>query len=377
MSQHNITIIGSGFAALTAVRELRKRNKAARITVIAPKAEFIFLPSLIWIPSGIRKGDDLRIPLDNFFARMAVEHVAAEVTGLKDGGRTVETSCGEVENDALIIASGGRFIKKLLGIEHAITPCEGIPAAEKIRDRLNEMDGGTIAIGFGGNPREPSAMRGGPMFEFLFGIDTLLRQQGRRDKFKLVFFNPAPEPGKRLGPKAVKGLLDTMKKRNIETRLGHKMKGFEAGKVITEGGEFAADLILFMPGMTGNLWFDNSELPRSEGGLVKADEYCRVPGFDHTYVAGDSGSFPGPEWLPKQAHMADLQATAAAANLLAGLNGQQAVETFKVELMCIVDSVDKGMFVARTPKRSVVLPATRFAHWMKRIFEWWYLRQLR
>jgi sulfide:quinone oxidoreductase len=27
-----------------------------------------------------------------------------------------------------------------------------------------------------------------------------------------------------------------------------------------------------MPGMTGNQWFDNTELARSEGGLLKADK---------------------------------------------------------------------------------------------------------
>lgn len=377
MSQHNITVIGSGFAALTAVREVRKRDKSAKITVIAPRAEFIFLPSLIWIPSGIRKGDDLRITLDKFFARMNVEHVAAVVTGLKDAGRTVETSEGVVRNDALIIASGGRFIKKLPGIEHAITPCEGISAAETIRDRLRGMTGGTIAIGFGGNPKEPTAVRGGPMFEFLFGIDTLLRKQRRRSRFKLIFFNPASAPGQRLGPKAVKGLLDEMKRRGIETRLGHKMVRLEKNKVITEGDEFDADLILFMPGMTGNKWFDNSELPRSEGGLVKADEHCRVLGMEHVYVAGDSGSFPGPDWLPKQAHMADFQAVTAARNLLSVLRGGKATEAFKVELMCIVDSVNRGMFVARSMKRNIVLPATPMAHWLKRLFEWWYLRQFR
>ncbi len=377
MSNKRITIIGSGFAALTAIREIRKRDKQSQLTVIAPKAEFIFLPSLIWIPAGIRKAEDLRISLDNYFRRMKVEFFAGEVTGLSADGRTVYTVNGEVENDALLIASGGRFIKKLPGIEHAITPCEGIPAAEQIRDRLNAMDGGTIAVGFGGNPKEPSAMRGGPMFEFLFGIDTLLRQQGRRDKFKLVFFNPAPQPGKRLGPKAVKGLLDTMIKRGIDTHLGHKMKGFEANKVITEGGEFEADLILFMPGMTGNKWFDNSELPRSEGGLVKADQYCQVAGVENVYVAGDSGSFPGPEWMPKQAHMADLQATAAAANIVASLNGGSATHTFKIELMCIVDSINSGMLVTRTENGGRVLPPLRLAHWAKRFFEWWYLRQLR
>jgi len=377
MNKKRVVVIGSGFAAISAVRELRKRSGEVEIFVIGPRAEFVFLPSLIWIPSGIRQPQELTVPLHSFLARQRAEFVEAEVTGLKDGGRTVLTDRGEIECDALLIASGGRFIKKLPGIEHAITPCEGIPAAVAIRDRLNELEGGTIAVGFGGNPNEPSAMRGGPMFEFLFGIDTLLRKQGRRDRFRLVFFNPAPEPGKRLGPKAVKGLLGEMAKRGIETHLGHKMKGFEKGRVITDGGEIPADLILFMPGMTGNAWFDNSELPRSEGGLVKADARCRVHGMERVYVAGDSGSFPGPEWMPKQAHMADLQAKAAAANLIAELEGKTPGETFRVELLCIVDSLNSGMLVARTPRRSIVLPASPLWHWAKRFFEWWYLRRIR
>ena len=374
---NKITIIGASFAALSAVRQLRKQNRDVEITVIAPRAELHYLPGIIWIPNGLRTREDLTIDLANFFQRMNVKFHQGNVTGLRDAGRIVETDNGEVSNDGLIIASGGRFIKKLPGIEHAITPCEGISAAEKIRDRLKAMQGGTIAIGFAGNPNEPSAMRGGPMFEFLFGIDTLLRQQNRRDKFNLVFFSPAPQPGNRLGPKAMSGLLSEMGKRGIETHLGHKMKGFTAEKVTTEGGEFNADLILFMPGMTGNLWFDNTTLPRSAGGLLKANQHCKVEGWDKVYVAGDSGSFPGPDWMPKQAHMADLQAEAAAKNLLADLCGGLADATFKVELICIVDSVDKGTLVARTEKRSIVLPACRVFHWMKRGFEWWYLRQYR
>jgi sulfide:quinone oxidoreductase len=147
--------------------------------------------------------------------------------------------------------------------------------------------------------------------------------------------------------------------------------------VTTEGGEFPADLIIFMPGMTGNTWFDNTQLPRSPGGLVAADAHCKVAGFERVYVAGDSGSFPGPDWMPKQAHMADLQAGAAAINLLAELRGQPVTKTFKVELVCIVDSNDRGMLVARTERYSLVLPPLRLFHWLKRAFEWWYLRQYR
>ncbi|MEO8123420.1 MAG: FAD-dependent oxidoreductase [Burkholderiales bacterium] len=372
-----ITVIGAGFGGLSAIRELRKRDKAARITLIAPRAELHYLPGIIWIPSGLRTREQLIVPLEPFFKRQDVHFHAAEATGLSADARTVLTSNGEVTNDALVIASGGRFIKKLPGIEHAITPCEGITAAERIRDRLRAMQEGTIAIGFAGNPNEPQAMRGGPMFEFLFGIDRQLRREGRRERFEIVFFSPAAEPGKRLGAKAVKHLLAEMARRGVRTHLGHKMTRFEADKVVTEGGEFKADLILFMPGMTGNLWFDQTSLPRSPGGLIQADAHCRVAGAERVFVVGDSGSFPGPDWMPKQAHMADLQAGAAAANLLGDLGGRAAAATFKTELVCIVDAIDRGSLVYRSADRNVLLPSLRALHWTKRLFEWNYLRAYR
>jgi len=370
----NITILGTGFAALTSIKEVRKKAPDANITVIGPSKEMIYLPSLIWIPSGLRKSDDLRINLENFFNKQNVHFVQAHVTSVENGGRTVQTDQGSFENDGLIIASGGRFIKKLPGIEYAITPCEGIPAAEKIKTALDEMTEGTIAIGFGGNPKEPSAMRGGPMFEFLFGIDNLLRKQGRRDKFKIIFFNPAKKPGMRLGEKVPDAILKMLAKKGIETQLGHKMVRFEENKVVTEGTEFEADLILFMPGMTGPAWSVDSALPKSEGGLIKANEFCQVEGYDKTYVAGDSGSFPGPEWQPKQAHAADLQAKSASDNLVKELNGQTDFEPFKHELVCIIDTLTHGIFVKRTDKGTTLLPACRLMHFAKRFFEGFYLR---
>ena len=377
MTSKRITILGSGFAALSSVRELRARGCKDEITLISPRSELHYLPGFIWIPSGLRTREQLTVPLAPFFKRMNVRHVSAEVTGLSPDGRSVLTTAGEVANDALVVATGGRFIKKLPGIEHALTPCEGIAVAEKIRERLRAMSGGTIAIGFAGNPNEPSAVRGGPMFEFLFGIDAQLRREGRREQFELVFFNPSKEPGARLGSKAVAHLLAEMARRGITTHLGHKMVRFEANKVVTEGGEFAADMILFMPGMTGNAWFDQTALPRSPGGLLQADAQCRVPGFERVFVAGDSGSFPGPDWMPKQAHMADLQAAAAAQNLIDGLANRPQTASFKVELACIIDALGTGTLIWRTEKRNLLLPPLRLMHWVKRGFEGRYLRQYR
>ena len=372
-----ITIIGSGFGGLTAAKTLRKIDKYVEITLIAPKAEFFYWPSLIWVPSNKVDESQLRIPLDNFFSRKNIQFIEGEVTGLYDEGRSVLVGEKIIKNDALIIASGGRFIKKLPGIENSITPCEGLPGLVKVRDQLKQMKGGKIAIGFSGNPNEPSAMRGGPMFEFLFGLDTQLRKEKRRDKFEITFFTPAKQPGARLGEKAVQGILKEMTSRGIHTHLGYKIKNFETNKVITEGGSIDADMILFMPGMTGNEWFDNTDLPRSPGGLLRANKFCQVEDSNNVFVVGDSGSFPGPEWMPKQAHMADLQAEAAAKNAIDSLNGIKPSHSFKVELMCIVDSNNQGIYISRNMTGSTIFPKTRLMHWAKRFFGWWYCRQYR
>jgi sulfide:quinone oxidoreductase len=81
--------------------------------------------------------------------------------------------------------------------------------------------------------------------------------------------------------------------------------------------------------------------------------------------------------MPKQAHMADLQAAAAAQNVLAGLRGQTPSATFKVELACIIDSLTQGTLVWRTPTRNIILPPMRLMHWAKRWFEGLYLRKYR
>ncbi len=376
MPINHIVIIGSGFGGCTSVRMLRKHGHRGTITLISPSPELFYYPSLIWVPAGRRTQTDLRILLSTFFNKHDVVHQAAKVTGINAAANTVRTERGEVAYDALIIASGGRYIKKLPGIEHVHIGCAGWDAIKNYSDRLSALNRGSLAFGFAGNPKEPSAMRGGPVFEYLFGVDTLLRQQGRRDQFNLTFFSPAPKPGARMGEKAVDRLLGEMNHRNIRTHLGHKMKGFEADKVITEGGEIASDLTLFIPGMTGPDFASETDLPLSEGGFFQANEHCVSPCSNNVYLAGDCGSFPGPDWKPKQAHMADLQAETAVNNIIAQSKNQPATHTFKTELICIVDSLTNGTLVYRDKKREFQFKGLPM-HWAKLLFEKTYLRQYR
>lgn len=372
-----IIILGAGFGALTAVREIKKQKLKAKITLIAPRPIFEYFPSAIWIPYGLRTVSNLTVPLDNFFKKHNVNYIAANVNGLSSDSNLVLTDNGEFSYDYLIVATGGRFIKKLPGLtEHAIIPCAGLEAGEEYRQRLKKMSGGTIAFGFSSNPNEPAAMRGGPVFEFLFGTDAWLKKQGLRDKFNLVFFSPAKEPGKRMGKKAVGALLNRMQKQNIKIYLGKKILEITANEVITTGAHFKSDLNLFMPGMTGPAWIENSSLTQSAGGFIQANTHTLAINTDNVYVAGDAGSFPGPAWQPKQAHMADLQAACAVKNIQAQLKNLPAQHTFKTELACIIDSLDTGVLVYRNEKSSWMFKS-KLLHYAKRLFEWYYLRSIR
>ncbi|OSM01527.1 NAD(P)/FAD-dependent oxidoreductase [Magnetofaba australis] len=373
MRHYQVTVIGSGFAALAAITALRQKSANCRleITMIAPKRNFLHLPSLIWIPSGMRSADEINLPLDDWRESLSIQYVQASAQTLEEGGRVVVTTDGQrIRNDGLIIASGAAYMAKAPGIEHTLNPCAGLNPTQTFARRLEKMGGGKLAFGFAGNPNEPTAVRGGPMFEFLFGTHTLLRRQKRLKDFELTFFSPMPKPGQRLGEKAVTGLLAGMDQRGIRKHLGHKIKGFTPNCVKTEGGEVEADMILFTPGACGQAWFKNTGLPLSAGGFIIGDAGCRVEGVERVYVAGDAGSLPGPDWRAKQGYQAGLQAEAAAVNLLAELKGHEPTAQFKNELICIVDTLESGSLVRRTPGRTWMAPGGRPLHWLKRFLEW-------
>lgn len=372
-----VTLIGAGFGALTAVRTLRKLDRGLQIDLVAPQPVFVFYPGTIWIPTDKSAPEEFEVPLQRFFQRMDVRYHEGRVTAMADDGRSVRVGTQTLTNDGLIIASGAAFLDRPEGREYAFLPCGGVKEIVRLRDRLHSLKGGTLAFGFAGNPDEPRAMRGGPVFEFMFGIETWLRRRGLRDAFRIVFFSPAAEPGKRLGAGAMRRILGEMQRRGIETRLGARPTRFESDRVVTDHGEFAADLIVWMPGMTGPAWLDNTSLPRSPGGLIAADDRCRVAGFERVYAVGDVGSHSGPEWLPKQAHSADLHGATAARNLVAELHGQPAERRFHPELVCVVDTGDRGMLITRSERRAMALPPWRAVHWAKRLFKWNYVRQYR
>src|SRR3546814_13876809 len=61
-----LTVVGSGFAGMTALRPLRRQDRDAAPPLVAPAAELHYLPATIWLPSGERTRSDLECPPQPF-----------------------------------------------------------------------------------------------------------------------------------------------------------------------------------------------------------------------------------------------------------------------------------------------------------------------
>jgi sulfide:quinone oxidoreductase len=215
------------------------------------------------------------------------------------------------------------------------------------------------------------------MLELAFGIDTLLRSRRERELFTLTFFSTVANPLAHFGATAAGRMHAELDRRAILKRWSLPLRGFSAGGLHTDLGLIPAELVAFTPGLTGPEWLDASELPRSPGGFVAGDEYCAVRGLERVFVAGDIGSFPGPVWSPKLAHMAQLQATVAAANLDSILDDRPPSQRLQHEVACVVDTLEGGIPVFRSEQHEFSLAPTAPVHWAKRAVERRFLGGLR
>ena len=70
-------------------------------------------------------------------------------------------------------------------------------------DALIQKGSGKIAVGFGGNPKDKSAVRGGPGFELMFNIHNLLKKKKAERKIRADFFCSHGRAGRQNGTRCV------------------------------------------------------------------------------------------------------------------------------------------------------------------------------
>src|SRR6516225_9811766 len=107
-SRKRIVIVGSSFAGLTAALEVRKLvGDRHEIVVLDPRDHFTFIPSLIWLPFGLRDAEDVTFPLAPMYGKKGIRFINEAAAKIDPVGRTVTTDSGEeLAYDRLFIGTG-------------------------------------------------------------------------------------------------------------------------------------------------------------------------------------------------------------------------------------------------------------------------------
>src|SRR6516165_95655 len=106
-----VVILGSSFAGMTAALELKKRlGDRHEIVVLDPRPNFTFIPSLIWLPFGLREPEDVTFPLAPLYERKGIRFINQAATRIELDDRMVMIESGdEISYDRLFVGTGPRL----------------------------------------------------------------------------------------------------------------------------------------------------------------------------------------------------------------------------------------------------------------------------
>ncbi|QFR43129.1 NAD(P)/FAD-dependent oxidoreductase [Sulfurimonas xiamenensis] len=370
----NVLILGGGFAGIESAIYLRKANY--NVTLISDRDYFYIYPTSIWVPTKESSFDDVCVDLNALKDAHGFDLIIDSVEAISAKNNTVSLKSGKTitEYDYLVVAMGASKMKHP-GLENTLSICGAPEQSILLRDKLEEIvnkGSGNICFGFGGNPKDSSAVRGGPAFELLFNVHNYLKKKKIRQNYNLTFFAPMEEPGKRMGSQALKMMDVFFNKLNIDKHFGKKIKSFENDGILFEDNtKLSSDFTMFISAGDGHDVIKNSDLPTNEAGFVKVNDYCNVVIDDkisNIYAVGDVAALEGYDWRAKQGHIAEVMARNVAHNIEARDKNKTDFKGYNehLNILCVMDSGDGAAFVYRDEKKAFMIPMPIFGHWLKK-----------
>ncbi len=412
-------VVGGSFAGLTAAYELKHElGDRARVTVIDRNDRFVFIPSLIWVPFGWRKPEDISFPLKPSLDHKGAEFRQANVTRIDPDRQVVEVAAPEkpgdreeIGYDYLLIATGphvqfdvvpglgphGGYTQSICTAEHAVR------AGEAWKKFLT--DPGPVIVG----ATQGSACFGAA-YEFVFNLEYALRKAGIRDRAPVTYVTAEPFPGHFGigGLKHAQGMTEWFfRHTNIDWALNAVIDEVTPGEVHFRGGQLhradkpdaPTDLAgrslpfryaMLIPPFLGVEAVREAGLGNARG-FVEVNEYFRHPRYPTVFAAGVAVAVAPPApceagcAVPKTGYISEVMAHTAAKNIAASIEGRPLTPKPDADLdaKCILDAGNMGIIMytdrvyAPTRRRWQTLIPGPWAHWAKLAFERYYLWKMR
>jgi sulfide:quinone oxidoreductase len=391
-SPSRTVVLGSSFAGMTAALELRKHlSDADEVVVLDPRERFTFIPSLIWLPFGIRDADDITFPLEPLYDRKGIRFVNEAAAHVDAPGHVVTTTSGErIEFDKLLVATGPRLaFEKVPGLGpqtgHTQSVCN-LDHALLARDAWDAFldTPGPVVVG--------TAQGGscfGASYEFLLNVKHRIRKAGLEEVAPVTFVSAEPYLGHfGLGgvgdsPARVEKFFDRL---GIEGLPNTVIKEVRDGEMELESGRvlpFAYSMIV--PPFTGVDAIRDSAGLANPMGFVPVDDEFRHPEHRDVYAAGVAIAIappeqtPVPAGVPKTGQMSETMAKVAARNIAAdlGAGSRRSLPLDELAAICVLDAGNNGVIfkadrVLGQDGSAHVMSGPQ-AHWAKLAFERYFL----
>jgi sulfide:quinone oxidoreductase len=391
MARQRIVIVGSSFAGFTAAMELGKRlNGRHDVVVVSDREQFIFIPSLIWVPFGKRVGDDISFPLAPIYRKKGIRFMHATATRFDLAGRLVETTEGPQGYDYLLIATGPKPDYDMIpglgpegGYTVSICTLEHAEAAASVWQALL-ADPGPVVIGV-----TQDAACFGAAYEFLFNVRHQLARRGLEERCPLTFVTAEPFLGHfGIGGfgKAQEMTEMFFKRLGITAVTNASIERVEPGVVhLGDGRELPFKFAMLIPRFLGVDAVRSSPSLGNAAGFIEVDDGFRLPAHPEVYAAGVAVAVSPPEptpiptGVPKTGYTSEEMARVAAHNIVAAIDGGPEVRLpfTAIDAKCILDAGSTGIIMLSdkilAPRKHQWLIPGPEAHWAKVAFERYFL----
>jgi sulfide:quinone oxidoreductase len=386
MKNKTILILGGGVGGLVTANEIRHRlSDEHRIILIDRQEKHLHNPSLLWLMLGWRDPTQIQAGLGHL-THLGVEFVQADIQSIDPEARKVQTSSGEFRGDYLVISLGAQPMPELTPgfSDAALTPYTLIEAT-RLRDALNEFNGGRIVVAITGLPYKCPAAP----YETAVMIHSYLRKRGLLEKTDIQMVSPEEMPMGTAGPAMAQAVKTMLTERNIPYLPLTKTKSIDADshELVLEGGErIPFDLLVGIPPHRSPNVVRNSGLA-NDAGWIPVDAKTLETKFKGVYALGDVTIIPlpgrfnpdKPLVLPKAGVFAHKQAEVIANNLAYEITGNGMPKSFDGHGGCFIELGDgragygAGNFYASQAPDVTLHPPAKHWHWVKEIIEKYWL----